>query len=198
MSDTAVRHRPGGRSARLRQAVLDATLEILGEHGADALTVSEVAARSGVHETSIYRRWGSREKVIIDALLSTSQELLPIPDTGSLRADLIAFATSLGSYLNSTLGNALVRALASSSTDTAMDGARERFWEARYALASEMITRAIERGEVPATTDPGLALEALIGPLHFRALLTAEANDKQFTTRLVDILLHGLSSQPRT
>jgi AcrR family transcriptional regulator len=183
---------------RRREAVLDATLEILGEHGAAALTISELAARARVHETSIYRRWGSRENVIIDALLSASDERLPIPDTGSLRADLIAFATSLGSYLNSALGSALVRALASTSTDKAIDATRQRFWEARYALASQMITRAIERGEVPATTDPRLVLEALIAPLHFRALLTAEAIDKQLATRLVDLLLHGLRSQPRT
>jgi AcrR family transcriptional regulator len=197
MSNTQVRRRPGGRSARVREAVLDATLQVLGEHGADELTIGELAARAGVHETSIYRRWGSRENVIIDALLSTSEALLPIPDTGSLRGDLIAFATSLGSYLNSTLGRALVRALAS-STDRAMDAPREQFWEARYVLASQMIKRAIERDEVPETTDPRLALEALIAPLNLRALLTGEAIDEDFTTRLVDMLLHGLSSPPRT
>ena len=198
MSDTDVRRRPGGRSARVRQSVLEAALEILGERGADTLTVTDLAARSGVHETSIYRRWGSRENVIIDALLSTSEEFLPIPDTGSLRADLIAFATSLGIYLNSTLGNALARALASCGADPSMEATRERFWAARYALASQMITRAIERGELPATTDPLLVLEALVAPLHFRALLTAETTDEQFATRLVDTLLNGLGPQPHT
>jgi AcrR family transcriptional regulator len=198
MSETDVRPRPGGRSARVRQSVLDAALVVLGSEGADALTIAEVAARAGVHETSIYRRWGSRENVIIDALLSASQEFLPIPDTGSLRADLIEFATSLGAYLNGTLGNALASALAARSTDPSMDATRQRFWEARYALASPMITRAIERGEVPAATDPVLALEALVAPLHFRVLLTAEPTDEEFTTRLVDMLLDGLGSQPHT
>jgi AcrR family transcriptional regulator len=188
MSDTEVRRRPGGRSARVRQAVLDATLELVGEQGADALAVSEIALRAGVHETSIYRRWGTREDVIIDALLSNSEQLLPIPDTGSLRSDLIAFAVSLDAYLNSALGGALVRALVSSGTDAM----REQFWEGRYALASQMITRAIQRGEVPASTDPQLALEALVGPIHFRTLLTREPADEQFATRLVDLLLEGL------
>jgi AcrR family transcriptional regulator len=192
MNETGVRRRPGGRSARVQEAVRSVALDVLGEHGADALTISEIAARAGVHETSIYRRWGSRENVIIDALLSASQEFLPIPDTGSLRADLLAFATSVGTYLNSTLGSALIRALASRTTDPAIDDTRRRFWEARYALASPIITRAIERGEVPAPTDPRLALEALIAPLNFRALLTAEPNDEEFTTRLVDMLLRGI------
>jgi AcrR family transcriptional regulator len=192
MNEPGVRRRPGGRSARVQEAVRSAALAVLGEHGADALTISEIAVRAGVHETSIYRRWGSRENVIIDALLSASQEFLPIPDTGSLRADLIAFATSVGTYLNSTLGSALLRALASRTTDPAMGDTRQRFWEARYALASPIITRAIQRGEVPATTDPRLALEALIAPLNFRALLTDEPNDEEFTTRLVDMLLRGI------
>lgn len=198
MSDTGVRRRPGGRSARVRESVLDAALVVLGSEGPDAVTVTEIAARAGVHGTSIYRRWGSRENVVIDALLSASQEFLPIPDTGSLRADLIAFANSLGAYLHGTLGNALASALAARSTDPSMDTTRQRFWEARYALASPMITRAIERGEAPATTDPALALEALVAPLHFRVLLTAEPTDEEFTTRLVDMLLDGLGSQPHT
>ena len=198
MSDTDVRRRPGGRSARVRESVIDAALVVLSSNGHDALTVSEVAARAGVHETSIYRRWGSRENLIIDALLSASQEFLPIPDTGSLRADLIAFANSLGAYLNGTLGNALASALAARSTDPAMDATRQRFWDARYALASPMITRAIERGEVPPTTDPALALEALVAPLHFRVLLTGEPTDEQFTTQLVDMLVDGLGAQPHT
>ena len=192
MSDTDIRRRPGGRSARVRQSVLDATLEILTDHGADALSISEVAARAGVHETSIYRRWGTRENVIIDALLSTSEDLLPIPDTGSLRADLIAFAASLDAYLTSPLGRALVRALASAGTEPALDATRERFWEGRYALASEMISRAIERGEIPAGTDPQLALEAFVGPLHFRALFTGQPTDERFAARLVDLLLDGV------
>jgi AcrR family transcriptional regulator len=187
MNDSEVRRRPGGRSARVRQAVLDATLELLGEQGADALAVNEVALRAGVHETSIYRRWGTREDVIIDALLSNSEQLLPIPDTGSLRTDLVAFAVSLEAYLNSPLGGALARALVSSGTEAM----RDQFWEGRYALASQMITRAIERGEVPASTDPQLALEALVGPIHFRALLTRQPTDEQYATRLVEMLLEG-------
>ena len=192
MSDTKIRSRPGGRSARVRESVLDSALEILAARGADALTIGAVAAESGVHETTIYRRWGSREHVIVDALLSSSEEWLPIPDTGSLRDDLNAFATSLVSYLNSPLGSALVRALASSGSVPAADAARDRFWEGRYALASQMITRAIERGELPPTTDSLLALEALIGPLHFRVLLTNEAVDEQLAAQLVDVLLDGL------
>jgi len=62
MSETT-RRRPGGRSARVRRAVLDATLELVNAHGLDGVTVAEVAERAGVHETSIYRRWRTREEL---------------------------------------------------------------------------------------------------------------------------------------
>jgi AcrR family transcriptional regulator len=107
VSTTEVRRRTGGRSARVRDAVLNASLQAMAEHGPDAVTISEIARRAGVHATSIQRRWGSRENVMLDALLSYSQEQLPIPDTGSLRDDLTGFARSIAAYLSTPLGEVL-------------------------------------------------------------------------------------------
>lgn len=193
MSKTEIRRRPGGRSARVRRAVLDATLDLCA-HGLDALTVADVAARAGVHETSIYRRWGTRENLMIDALLGAADEQLPVPDTGTLRGDLIAYATALATYLTTPLGNALDRALASASDDPATSRTRDRYWDTRYALSREMITRAIDRGELPDTTDPRLALEMLVAPLHFKVVLTREPLAPDLPARLVDALLYGLAA----
>src|SRR6476646_9810011 len=70
------RPRPGGRSARVRAAVLDATIALLREEG-DAFGIPQVAARAGVHETSIYRRWGSREALIVEAVRAHIGEEVP-------------------------------------------------------------------------------------------------------------------------
>ena len=174
MLDTAVRRRPGGRSARVRRAVLDATLAALGEAGLDALSVADVAARAGVHETSIRRRWGTKETLICDALLNHSEQQLPIPDTGSLRGDLEAFVRELAAYDSSPLGRALLQAMATSGGDPALAEAREAFWQTRHDLARAMLERGVIRGELPAGVDRRLALEALIAPVHFRALFTDE------------------------
>ena len=115
-----VRRRTGGRSARVRGAVLQAALEAMAEHGLDGVTISEIARRAGVHATSIQRRWGSRENVALDAMLTYSQEKLPIPDTGSLRSDLIAFARSIAAYLDTPLGEALARTMAATDDDPAL------------------------------------------------------------------------------
>ncbi|WP_250306584.1 TetR/AcrR family transcriptional regulator [Streptomyces sp. A 4/2] len=193
MSEEQVRRRTGGRSARVRQAVLDATLQAVAEHGTDAVSIPAVARQAGVHETSVYRRWGTREHLVIDALLTYSQLQLAIPDTGTLREDLIAFAGSLSDYLNSPFGKALARSMATADDDQPLAESREQFWQERLDLARIMIDRAVARGEIPKDTDPALALEVLIAPLHFRVLLTRRPLDADLAGRLVDVLLDGLT-----
>ncbi|MFE3068482.1 TetR/AcrR family transcriptional regulator [Streptomyces sp. NPDC059247] len=189
MSEERVRRRTGGRSARVRRAVLDATLRAVAEQGPDAVSVPEIARRAGVHETSVYRRWGTREHLVVDALLAYSEEQLRIPDTGTLRGDLIAFSDSLAAYLDTPFGKALVRSMAAAADGQTLAESREEFWTSRFDLARTMIDRAVARGELPEDTDPAFLLETLIAPLHFRALLTRRPVDGHRTARLVDLLL---------
>lgn len=190
-----VARRPGGRSARVRTDVLRATLDAIAEHGQGALTVSDIARRSGVHATSIQRRWGAPQNLVLDALLSYSQEQLPTPDTGNLRADLIALAQLVVSYLDTPLGIALAQAMAAADDDPALADSRAQFWQARYLATRTVIERAVDRGELTADADHQLALELLVAPLHFRALLTRQPIDEGWIERMVDALLHGLAQR---
>jgi len=193
MSEPAVRRRTGGRSARVREAVLKATLHAVAEHGADAVSISEIARQAEVHETSIYRRWPTKEHLVLDALLDYSEAKLPIPNTGTLRDDLVAFATAVTAYLDSTLGRTLARSMAIAGDDDTLAAGRAQFWKSRLDLASAMIARAKDRGEVPTDLDAATALELLIAPLHFRALLTRQPIDAHDIAQLVDALLTGLA-----
>nr|WP_319458287.1 TetR/AcrR family transcriptional regulator [Mycobacterium sp. RTGN3] len=188
------RRRTGGRSARVREAVLKATLQAVAEHGADAVSISELARQADVHETSIYRRWPTKEHLVLDALLDYSEAKLPIPDTGALRDDLIAFATAVAGYLDSPLGRTLVRSMAVAGDDDTLAAGRAQFWKSRLDLASAIIARAKDRGEVPTDLDAAMALELVIAPLHFRALLTRQPIDDHDIAQLVDALVNGLAS----
>ena len=161
------------------------------EHGPNAVSITEIARRAGVHATSIQRRWGSREKLVLDAMLTYSRELLPVPDTGTVRADLIAFARSITAYLATPLGEALARTMAVTDDDPELRAGRAQFWQARYDTARAIIDRGIERDELPADTDPRLALELLVAPLHFRALLTRLPIDDDELARMVETILRG-------
>ena len=190
-----VQRRPGGRSARVRAAVLRATLEAMAEYGPGGVTISEIARRAGVHATSVQRRWGTAENAMLDAMLTHSQEELPIPDTGSLRGDLIAFAGLIAAYLATPLGAALDRTMAVAEDDPERADNRMRFWRSRYDAAQVMFDRAIERSEMSAGTDTEMALELLVAPLHFRTLLIRQSIDDSLIEELVDTLLRGLADR---
>src|ERR1700743_508186 len=97
-NDGLAHRRTGGRSARNRQAVLQATLESLAELGLEGLTFREIGRRAGVDGTSVQRRWGSRENVLLEAIVTFANQTIDVPNTGSLRDDIIAFSKSLSSY----------------------------------------------------------------------------------------------------
>ena len=196
MGEVAVqRRRTGGRSARVREAVLKATLRVVAEQGADAASIGEIARQARVHETSIYRRWCTKEHLILDALLDYSEEQLPIPDTGTLRDDLVAFATAVTNYLASPLGRTVARSMAVADDDVTLAATRAQFWRSRFDLARVIVDRAKSRGELPDDIDPGMALELLIAPLHFRTLLTRQPVDEQLAGQVVDLLLKGIASR---
>jgi hypothetical protein len=132
---------------------------------------------------------------MIDALLTSGGQELPVPDTGSLRGDLVAFATELSTFLSDPLGRALEHALATPTVDPAIIEASAGYFRVRFEMASAIIRHASDRGEIPVCADPSLALEMLIAPVHVRTLLTHQPIDDQFPGRLADMLIHGLQAQ---
>jgi AcrR family transcriptional regulator len=175
--------------------VLRAVLDTIVEQGPDAVTVNETARRAGVHATSIQRRWGTREKLVLDALLASSREQLPVPDTGTLRDDLIAFAQSLAAYLATPIGQTLTRTMAAADDDAMLAAGRADFRQARYDAARTIVDRAVDRRELPDGTDPLLVIEMVIAPLHFRTLLTRQSIDTGLIENIVDAVKRGFAQQ---
>lgn len=189
-NDPTARPRPGGRSARVRAAVLDATIALLREEG-DAFGIPQVAARAGVHETSIYRRWGSREALIVDAVRAHIGEEVPLPDTGTLRGDLLAFLERSIAFLSSPLGSQLARATAPAPRTAAAD-ARGLYWPGRLEQIDALFARSAARGELAPTADRALAVELLLAPLYFRLLISGALLDPALAPRLTDFILRAL------
>ncbi|MEL6984889.1 MAG: TetR/AcrR family transcriptional regulator [Actinomycetota bacterium] len=165
--------RPGGRATRVRNAVLQATIDLVSEVGYDEATIDGIAARAEVHKTTIYRRWSTKSALVAAAASAASDAEIPIPDTGSLAGDLQALARSVAVNLGSNGGGRRSRSIVASAiaSDQLADDMRD-FWAERFQLASAVVERAVERGELQADVDPGLLIETLIGPLWIRLLLT--------------------------
>ncbi|MGH7788059.1 MAG: TetR/AcrR family transcriptional regulator C-terminal ligand-binding domain-containing protein [Candidatus Binatia bacterium] len=185
--------RIGGRSARVRAAVLGAALGILREHGFAALTFDAVAQRAGVHRTTLHRRWSSRAALVAAALVAHSAERVPIPDTGSLETDLRAFARSVRDAIASRTGRGIASALADPSVAGELADLNQRFWAARFEATRSMVERAIARGELPACADSRLAIELVGGPIWFRTFVVGTRADDHFVDRVVDAALGALS-----
>ncbi len=185
------KRRLGGRSAQVRRAVFEATMDLLQARGYEALSIAEVAARAGVHETSIYRRWKTKETLVLEMLRARAQEELPIPDTGSVRSDLIALLQEVIQFLHSPIGWAMLQ-MGVLTKD--LTSSRHFYWADRLQQFNMLVERAKARGEVPIQIEPQLLLETVIGPVYVRFLLTDELLDETLPERIVDLVLDGVRS----
>ena len=177
----------------MRAAAIAATLAELAETGYAALSLESVARRAGVHKTTLYRRWGTREELVLEAMLERAGEHISVPDTGSLRKDLLELARTAAANATTPEVAAMARAVAAQSPhDSALAAANHRFWDERLALDAAIVERAIERGEVAAGTEPRTVIESVLGPIHLRLLLTGEPVDRAFLQAIVDTVVDGV------
>lgn len=188
------RRRPGGRSARVQDAVAQAALTQLLEVGYQGLTIRGVAQAAGVAETTVYRRWPTINHLAAAALLKLAATDNPLPDTGTLEGDLRALLNQIIALLNRPEVLRVVRSAAAidGDEDGSVIAAKSAFFDARFAAARPIVDRAIERGEIADNTDPHLLIEALVAPAYMRALLENRALDDELVETSVRIVLGAL------
>ncbi|MGA4844225.1 TetR/AcrR family transcriptional regulator [Streptomyces sp. G45] len=182
----------GVRGERLRAAVLDATIARIESEGIDGTRIADIAQAAGVHETSIYRRWKTRPRLLVDALLTHTAQSVPVPDTGSVRQDLIDFFTSLNHFVSTPAGAAFVRGTVVSDTDPEVADARREFWTRRMGQATVVLERGKERGEVTPDTDSELVLFTLGGLLNIHVAHIGSRVPDTRVVAAVDLVVNGL------
>jgi Tetracyclin repressor-like, C-terminal domain len=127
-------------------------------------------------------------------MLERAGERVSVPDTGSLRDDLLALARTAAANAATPEVAAMARAVAAESPrDSRLAEANRRFWAERLALDAVIVERAIDRGEVAAGTDPRRVIEAVLGPIHLRLLLTGESVDREFVDGIVAVVVDGVT-----
>ncbi|MFF4174004.1 TetR/AcrR family transcriptional regulator [Streptomyces sp. NPDC001744] len=167
--------RPGGRTAKVRRAVLDATLDALAGTGFHALNMDRIATGAGVGKTTVYRRWGSPAGLVADLLRDMAEQSLPASDTGSLADDLRANAELVRTTLADPRMGAVFRAvIAAAACDEECARALAGFYRTRLAAWAPAVARGVARGEAPAGTDPVELLRAVSAPLYYRFAVTRE------------------------
>ncbi|MFJ9855656.1 TetR/AcrR family transcriptional regulator [Streptomyces sp. NPDC101150] len=165
--------RPGGRTARVRAAVLQAAGDALAEQGFARLDLADVARRADVGKTTVYRRWGTVTGLVADLLADMAEQSLPRTETNSLLGDLEANAGLVRRTLADPRQGALFKAvLAAATCDTKTAEALHRFYEVRVEEWAPCVQQAAARGEVPEDTDPHAVIRAVSAPLYYQLLTT--------------------------
>src|SRR5215467_7850019 len=115
----AVLRRPGGRTARNRAAIFAATLAELAAHGYADLSFDAIASQAGVHKTTVYRRWRSKDQLVAAAFMDAAQRQLEVADTGNIDRDARALARSVAVTLSQPIVAAAIRATLSATSSEA-------------------------------------------------------------------------------
>jgi AcrR family transcriptional regulator len=189
-------HRGRPRSREADHAIQDAVRELLEEQGYAELSIEGVAERAGVAKTTIYRRYTSKPALVAHALLDESPAAPPVPDTGSLRRDLVLLLRDTAELLSRRHWARTVPAIAAAAVDDPEVGALlHRDNVDRFHAADAVYERARARGELPPDLVQRDLEELLDGALHMRAMLLREPVDEQFIERIVDLVLRGAGAR---
>ncbi|MER5886907.1 TetR/AcrR family transcriptional regulator [Streptomyces sp. NPDC001941] len=187
--------RPGGRTAKVRAAVLEATRDALAEEGFHALNLDRTAARAGVGKTTVYRRWGSATGLVADLLADMAEQSLPATDEGTLEADLRANAALvLAALTDPRMGPVFRAVIAAAACSEDCAAALRRFYATRLAEWAPVVERAVARGEAPAGTDATEVVRAVSAPLYYRFAVSREELDATAAARAVDVVLAGVAA----
>ncbi|MBV9379319.1 MAG: TetR/AcrR family transcriptional regulator [Streptosporangiaceae bacterium] len=183
------------RSEEADRAILRAAAELLEERGLAAMSIEEVAARAGVSKATIYRRWSSKGLLALDAFVIEFRSLQPLPDTGTLRGDLLAALSAWTWAVTRTpMGRMLAGLIAEAQHDAELHMAwRDRVLEPLRTQYRVMLDRAIERGEIAAPVDKEVVLDLFFGAAQHRLLLGHLPMTGEFISEVVDVILHGIT-----
>ncbi len=189
--------RPGRpRSKRSEDAIINATTQLLTHEGYARLTLSKVAAQARASKSTIYRRWPTKDALIVDALARLTEEPVHLSSTGTLRDDLVELADSVRRKgANSLASRIMPRLFAAGDNEQLHRLYYERVIRPRRERVAEVLRRGVETGELRAGLDIEQTIDLLAGPIVYRTLVCSTHGvplSREYVERLVDTVLDGV------
>ncbi len=176
--------------------VIRATGELLGEVGYAALRIEDVAVRSGVNKTTIYRRWPTRAELVA-ATMRKLKVPADRPRAERLRDEVLDYTREIFAFHASPEGRGMVRVIQLEQSHPELEPlVRELRAETRRAR-TKMVERAISRGELPPGTDATLVSDMIFAPVMVRLFTLAEPADERVVAEVVDIVMTGVAARAR-
>jgi AcrR family transcriptional regulator len=191
------------RSAQAHKAILDATLELLAEEGFQGLSIEEVAERAGVGKTTIYRRWSSKDELVIDTIREVQVDLSMV-DTGNFRNDLVTlFKTAYqGMTAHPLLEQLVLKFIGESSTNPEIFQVfLKQLIIPRFQQFFYMVEQAKAREEIRKDIDPALVMDLVAGSLYYHWIVTrfvvpaSSTSPDEWVEQMIDAVMHGIGTK---
>ncbi|RIV39663.1 TetR/AcrR family transcriptional regulator [Micromonospora radicis] len=177
-------------------AIRRALMQELAAVGYGRLSIEAVARRAGVSKTAIYRRWSSKLELVLEVVAAAAGGRLPALDTGGLRGDLALLFQVVTHALRHPLASQIIPdLLAEAARNPTIDETLQRVLRARQQeILGQLIERAVRRGELPASTDPGVAADLIVGPLYWRLAIARTPLTDSYLENLVESVALALGA----
>jgi len=157
-----------------------------------------VAGRARAGKATIYRRWRGKADLVVDAMSRLALRGLEVPDTGSVRDDLVGFGLSMADLLSGRLGRVATSVVGEVPRNAELARAfRSSFWATLQSGVHDILCRGADRGEVHGSAPLDLLPAITAGPFILRLMVTGEPLDEPFVIRLVDEVMMPLLTMPR-
>lgn len=180
------------RAERVRQQVLDATVALVAEVGVERTSIDEVASRSGVAKSTIYRHFPSKQVLVIEAV-HTCMSIPTVTDTGSLRDDLIScFSGMTRATYEGKLGSMQLSLMDAAQRDPELGRLLRAQTDQKRRFATAVLERAVAAGDLSADVDIELTVTLLSGPLVYTKLIRLQPVTNELIVSVVDTVLAGV------
>ncbi|MGW5560053.1 TetR/AcrR family transcriptional regulator [Micromonospora sp. NPDC003944] len=205
---TEKRRAPAGAAVlrdEITTAIRRALMQELAAVGYGRLSIEAVARRAGVSKTAIYRRWSSKLDLVLEIVAATAHRKLPALDTGTLRGDLALLFQAVAHALRHPLASQIIPdLLAEAARNPSIDTTLRQVLHVRQQeIGGRLVTRAVQRGELPADTEVDAAVDLIVGPLYWRLAIARLPLTDGYLDNLVESVAAGLGAdsvlpRPRT
>jgi AcrR family transcriptional regulator len=170
---------------------MEAALAELAQVGYRALKLEDVATRAGVAKTTLYRRWPTKSELVRASLREIGIYAEPLPDTGSVRKDMLVLLERTMKLAATPQGRAIHRLINIERTDPEVEDLLRHMKEESRVHRGQVITRAMERGDLPENTDPILIIDTIFALVMGRLMRFNEHVDRKTCERLIDLVITG-------
>ncbi|MYR42784.1 TetR/AcrR family transcriptional regulator [Streptomyces sp. SID5910] len=184
------------RQEHLTRAVLDAVVELVAESGMGALTMDAVAARAGVSKPAMYRRWPTKQDLVI-AAAEARIGALTVPDMGDFRAELRAVLTArMKAYRQPGVGRLLAGVIGAAAEAGAEPGAYRAYTSRVMSETRHLLERGVARGDVRPDADVDDAATLVAASLVFRMVGEQRLLDEALVESMVDLIGRAVGTHP--